>query len=90
VSRTAQEYQGAVVMVAAMARLLAGYDVPGLLADIEHAEAIGPVLDPTLYRDKAKAMGEDRELLRAALPLYQLGKKLEASTTNDARKGTAP
>ena len=85
-SRTAEEYQAAVMMVAAAARLLAGFDVPGLLSDIEHAEAFGPLLDPTLYRDKAKAMGEDRELLRAALPLYQL----EASTTNDTGKGIAP
>ncbi len=78
-SRDAETYRAGVTMAAAAARLLAGVDVPGLLADIEHADAVGPLLDPTLYREKARAMGEDRELLRAALPLHQMGKKLEAA-----------
>jgi hypothetical protein len=55
------------------ADLLAQHDLPGLLRDIERAHAAGPILDPTLYRDKAKAMDEDAELLRAALKLRAFG-----------------
>lgn len=78
-SRTAEDYRSAVVMAATAAKLLAGLDVPGLLEDIERAEAVGPIVDPTLYRDKAKAMGEDRELLCAALPLHKMGQRMMAA-----------
>jgi hypothetical protein len=50
-------------------------DLPALIAACERAEATGPLLDPTLYREKVKAMREDLELFRAALPLWTLAKK---------------
>ena len=52
-------------------------------------DASWPLLVAQLRRwlaSPAPPPGEDRELLRAALPLYQL----EASTTNDTGKGIAP
>lgn len=72
-----ETYQTAVLAVHVAAKMLAQHDLPRLLADIAKANAIGPLLDPTLWRDKNRAMLEDREALQAALPLYRLGKKLE-------------
>lgn len=72
-----EDYRAAVMHVALAAQLLAAHDLPALLEAIAKAEAIGPILDPTLYRQKGKAMMEDREILRAALPLWRLGKTLE-------------
>lgn len=62
-------YQHAIRTCAAAREVLSGLDIPGLLRAIDHADALGPILDPTLYREKAKAMAEDKALLQAALPL---------------------
>lgn len=43
------------------------------IAAIDRADAIGPVVDPTLYRAKAQVMGEDRQVLLAVRELGRLG-----------------
>lgn len=73
----ASEYRNQMEIVIAAARMLTIVDLPELIADIDRAEAVGPVLHPTLYRDRAKAMAEDREIFQAAMPLYTLAKKIE-------------
>jgi hypothetical protein len=60
------------------AKLLTYIDIPQMLADIERADTLGPLLDPTLWMNKSEAMNQDRELLKAALPLWKLAKKREA------------
>lgn len=77
-----KEYQATVKHVALMAQLLAGLDIPAILAAIDRAGAIGPILDPTLYREKNQAMEEDAELLRAAIPLRTFGKRF--ATTKES------
>jgi hypothetical protein len=67
------EYQGAVIACALARQILRAHDIPAILAAIEHAHAIGPILDPTAYREKGKAMEEDRELLTAAMKLRSVG-----------------
>lgn len=69
-----ERYRSAVMTAAMAAQLLAQHDIAALLADIATADAIGPVLDPTLWRDKHEAMEQDRELLKAALALSKFGK----------------
>lgn len=71
-------YQASVVGVWLLAGALADHDIPQLIEAIDRADAIGPMVDPTLYRAKSGKMQEDRELLVAALPLWKLGKKLVA------------
>lgn len=71
------EYQETVRGCALTASILTQYDLPKLLEAIGRAEAFGPLLDPTLYREKAGAMDADRELLEAALPLWRFGKKMK-------------
>jgi hypothetical protein len=76
-----EAYQAAVRAIALVAKLVVQHDIPKFLEAIEHADSVGPLLEPTLWREKRKAMLEDRELLRAALPLFDLGKKLEMLVT---------
>lgn len=64
---TAAEYS-ALLQTTYMAReLLAQLDLPAAIAACSRAEALGPILDPTLYRAKHEAMGQDRHVLAAAL-----------------------
>lgn len=69
------EYQAAVGSCALVGSMLTQYDLPEMLRAIEHAEAMGPMIDPTLYREKADAMDEDKTLLEAALPLWRWAMK---------------
>lgn len=46
--------------------ILQGHDFGELLAAISLADSLGPVLDPTLYREKHGAMAEDRKAFEAA------------------------
>jgi hypothetical protein len=70
-------HRSAIQAACVCARMLKQYDIPKLLLAIEHADALGPYLDPTLWIKKAKAMLEDKEMLEAALPLWRLAEKLE-------------
>jgi hypothetical protein len=72
------EYQSAIVTVVTCARLLATHDIPALLAAIETADSVGPILDPTMWRAKKPAMDEDKQMLQAALPLWRLAELLHA------------
>ncbi len=59
------------------------YDIQHMLRDIDHADSVGPLLDPTLWMKKGQQMREDREILKAALPLWNMAKKAQkkAKTT---------
>lgn len=70
------DYRAAVLACHVAARMLAEHDVEGFLRDIEHADAVGPVLDPTAYRQKSQAMHEDAEVLRASSPLAAIGRRV--------------
>lgn len=69
------EYRSALYACRIAATILLAHDLDEMLAAIAKADALAPILDPTLYRDKAKAMHEDRELLEAARPLWVLAKR---------------
>jgi len=69
------EYREHLIGAILIVKMAGNIPVPELLQAIEHAEVVGPVLDPTLYRNKAHAMEQDKELLRAVLPIHQLAKK---------------
>lgn len=66
-------YQEAVRTARLCAQLLSAHDIPQLLRDIERADAVGPMLDPTLWKRKRHAMEQDRDLLRAAVRLRLFG-----------------
>jgi hypothetical protein len=78
--RSPEEWRDQLLTVIAAGTLLSTVDVPGMIARMGLADALGPMLDPTLYRDRAKAMDQDRDLLNAALPFWRLLEKINPST----------
>jgi hypothetical protein len=76
---TPAEYQQALFSVATAARLFVDVDLPDILRRMEHCEAFGGLIDPTLYREKSKDMAHDKEMVEAALPLWRWARKVQAS-----------
>ena len=76
-------YRAAVLAAHIAARILAQHPIRELLQDIERADAVGPLFNPTLWMEKHAAMEEDRELLQAALSLAAIGRKLKPLTETD-------
>ncbi len=73
-----EQYRADMALVYLAANVLADVPVERMLAAIDTADAMGPILDPTLYQRHARFMHQDRDVLRAALPLAELGRKLRA------------
>ncbi len=59
------DYQLTLAGLWAMANLIANAPLAEMLAAAERAETLGPIVDPTLYRERARALSEDLALLRA-------------------------
>lgn len=72
---TGAEYQNAIKTCAMAARIMATLEIDKLLESISKADAVAPLVDPTLWMQKRDAMLQDRELLNAARPLWEWGKK---------------
>lgn len=51
-------------------------EIDQALAAIAHADSVGAILDPTLYRDRHEAMAQDEATLRAVRALARLGNDL--------------
>jgi len=81
------EYQNHLLHGYMMAKMAAEIPVPDLLARIDRAETIGPFLDPTLYREKAGAMDDDKEMLRALLSLHRIGLRLKETADSGGKEG---
>ena len=61
---TKEDYQVRLISAWACAHFLMDTTVIDLFRQADKAQAIGPILDPTLYRDNAGKLGEDRDMLR--------------------------
>jgi len=72
-----ETYRQAVLAAMHAGRMLRQYDIPGIVAAIDKANALGPFLDPTLWMQKQEAMSEDKALLEAALPLWNFFEEQE-------------
>lgn len=66
-----QQWHDAVLAAASCAAVLHAHDIPELLQAAARVHAVGPILDPTLYRERSAAMDQDAALLLAALPLWE-------------------
>jgi hypothetical protein len=62
---TKDEYQMRLRNAYMFAQLLMDIPVEEMLAMIGTAQAVGPIIDPTLYRSKADLMQQDQRMLRA-------------------------
>lgn len=62
---TKDNYAPTLASLWAHAHLLAEQPLAEMIAAAERADAIGPLLEPTLYREKSRVLHEDLEMLRA-------------------------
>lgn len=80
---TIQQYREELKLIYGLATAISLVDVPAMIAAAEHAESVGPFVDPTAYRRNGRALREDLAALRAARPLWELGQKLLAAPPPD-------
>lgn len=62
---TKENYPATLAQLWALAFLVEEAPLGEMIAAAEHADTVGSIVDPTLYRDKCRALGEDIEMLRA-------------------------
>lgn len=74
---TRAEYERAVYCAHALrlaaGQLAAAVDLDQVLVEIERADALGPVVDPSAWMHRGDAMREDAETVRAVRALARLG-----------------
>lgn len=80
-------YRSVVVTASFAAKMLEHLDFDAVIAAIDRAEAVGPIVDPTLYREKSQAMREDRELLVAARELQKIALKMSDAAEQNRKAG---
>jgi hypothetical protein len=71
-------YEQVITHIGLFARIIHEHDIPGMLEDIDKADAFGPYLDPTLWMKNRKGLRENKEALEAVLPLWSFAQKLKA------------
>jgi hypothetical protein len=91
--QTKEEWANAIMTIAMAARMVAQWDLEGMISRGETALGAGVFFDPTLWIQKRKALEEDLEMVRAALPLLRVAEKLgaaavEARARLDAETGS--
>jgi hypothetical protein len=59
------QYEATYRTLKILAMIVANMDLDGFLAQIETAEVVGPVLDPTLYREAGEKLAELKALAEA-------------------------
>lgn len=91
-SRRAEAYQ-ALLRRAHGVRLLAQRidvdEINAAIAAIDRAEATGPISDPTLFREAAGFMAQDRETLVAVRDLGQLYPRAAAGGADERSRPSA-
>jgi hypothetical protein len=73
------DHRSCVMIVAMAARALDGQPIEKAIEQAQRSLDVGAPFHPTAWIEKHKALEEDLALLRAALPLVRLVKKLRAA-----------
>lgn len=69
---TQEQYETIQHQLLLIGELLVQMDLPAFLEQIETAETVGPILDPTLYRMGMSNMAEVKRLAKAAMELREV------------------
>jgi hypothetical protein len=72
------EYQGHMIMLWTAAEAISKMPLITILERMNRAEALGPLLDPTLWRDKSKQFQEDKRIVEAALHVARAFAEIKA------------
>lgn len=83
---TDEEYVTTQEQLLFLGGLVKDIDVVGFLNRISHAEAWGPIADPTLYRAAMKNLDEIKQIAEGALKLKQAVSRLIAETEKAREK----
>jgi hypothetical protein len=65
------EYKAAQMQLVMLARILADIDLPALQNLITRGHSIGPILAPTMYRDKMGDLERMEGLVQAFIPAWK-------------------
>lgn len=76
-----EQHQLAVRNAALIYQLIKDQPLGVLLERIDRAESVGWILDPTLYRNKSKALGEDKKMIVALFHFQAAMKQLLEPTS---------
>lgn len=74
---TREEYRQHLEEAYLLVKLAAGLPLDEMLAAASLAESTAPILDPTLYREKGKALREDMSVLCALKRAADIWKRAE-------------
>jgi hypothetical protein len=69
---TPQEYAHTQIALAAALQTLRGLDLQGFIVACDRAEALGPMIDPTLYRNAHAGLDRIRVIAMAGKELVQV------------------
>lgn len=69
------------------AKTIAGLDLPGFLAQINRAEAVSPMIDPTMYRKAQDNLQAIKKLAQALLPVKKAYQELFDAVIKTAARG---
>ena len=75
----AEEYRSALIQCWMLANLSENIPTGEMLSRIAAADTIGPMIDPTLWMEKHKAMKEDKKIIEAIATLQSAFLKLKAA-----------
>lgn len=77
-------HSGVMAIILLAAHTLSAADIEGAIENSMRADAIGPLLDPVLYKRKSKALDQDRSIMLSALELVNA---VNAGQTAEVSKG---
>lgn len=84
------EYRSTQVILLRAAAAIGVLELEAFLATLERADAMGAVLDPTLYRAAMTNLDDIRQLARAALKVKTISERLQGRLLRELEQRTAP
>ena len=72
---TAEQYAEAQQQLVWLASIVLNLPLDQMLADIAHAEAVGPIVDPTLWIRGHEKLEQVRELAEAVLQVQRVARR---------------
>lgn len=73
---TSDEYSHGQAQMLLMASQIVQVDLASMLSWIDRSEAVGPILDPTLYRAACDRLQAFKELVQAGLQFQKAAKRV--------------
>jgi len=76
------EYTAIAAQLGALAAVVADMPLADFLATISRAESLGPIMDPTAFRDGMQNLEDARQLAEGAMKFQRAAKEVRAAALN--------